>query len=140
MGLSVSSSSWGLGRATVCDCGTPWTFLLLFFVIKLYPCFEILNKHLMNLYLINLNLILYHLDSGGRFSFISPNSQSSGSLLEKGGLVLIEEEEKAIDLNDIFRDQTLLNGHDAVCPERVPYLLERSLTRSYISFLFFFTR
>ena len=28
--LSVSSSSWGLGRATVCDCGTPWTFLLPF--------------------------------------------------------------------------------------------------------------
>ena len=30
-GLSVSSSSWGLGRAAVCDCGTPWTFLLPFF-------------------------------------------------------------------------------------------------------------
>ena len=29
--LSVSSSSWGLGRAAVCDCGTSWTFLL--------PCF-----------------------------------------------------------------------------------------------------
>ena len=29
--LSVSSSSWGLGRAAVCDCGTPWTFLLAFF-------------------------------------------------------------------------------------------------------------
>ena len=28
--LSVSSSSWGLGRAVVCDCGTPWTFLLPF--------------------------------------------------------------------------------------------------------------
>ena len=28
--LSVSSSSWDLGRAAVCDCGTPWTFLLLF--------------------------------------------------------------------------------------------------------------
>ena len=31
--LSVSSSSWCLGRAAVCDCGTPWTFLLPF----LYP-------------------------------------------------------------------------------------------------------
>ena len=31
--LSVSSSSWGLGRAAVCDCGTPWTFLLPFFYI-----------------------------------------------------------------------------------------------------------
>ena len=30
MVLSVSSSSWCLGRAAVCDCGTPWTFLLLF--------------------------------------------------------------------------------------------------------------
>ena len=29
--LSVSSSSWGLGRAAVCDCGTPSTFLLPFF-------------------------------------------------------------------------------------------------------------
>ena len=29
--LSVSSSSWGLGRVAVCDCGTPWTFLLPFF-------------------------------------------------------------------------------------------------------------
>ena len=28
--LSVSSSSWGLGRDAVCDCGTPWTFLLPF--------------------------------------------------------------------------------------------------------------
>ena len=24
-------SSWGLRRAAVCDCGTPWTFLLPFF-------------------------------------------------------------------------------------------------------------
>ena len=29
--LSVSSSSLGLGRAAVCDCCTPWTFLLLLF-------------------------------------------------------------------------------------------------------------
>ena len=33
--LSVSSSSWGLGRAVFCDCGTPWTFLLPFFDTKL---------------------------------------------------------------------------------------------------------
>ena len=32
LGLSVSSSSWGLGRAAVCDCGTPWTFLLPFLI------------------------------------------------------------------------------------------------------------
>ena len=30
--LSVSSSSWGLGKTAVCDCGTPWTFLLPFFL------------------------------------------------------------------------------------------------------------
>ena len=30
--MSVSSSSWGLGRAAVCNCGTPWTFLLPFFL------------------------------------------------------------------------------------------------------------
>ena len=30
--LSVSSSSWGLRRAAVCDCGTPWTFLLPLFL------------------------------------------------------------------------------------------------------------
>ena len=28
--LSVSSSSWCLGKAAVCNCGTPWTFLLPF--------------------------------------------------------------------------------------------------------------
>ena len=30
--LSVSSSSWCLGRAAVCDCGTPWTFLSSLFI------------------------------------------------------------------------------------------------------------
>ena len=40
--LSVSSSSLGLGRAAVCDCGTPWTFLLPFLVI------------------IEISLLLYH--------------------------------------------------------------------------------
>ena len=29
--LSVSSSSWCLGMAAVCECGTPWAFLLPFF-------------------------------------------------------------------------------------------------------------
>ena len=29
--MSVFSSSWCLGRAAVCDCGTPWTFFLPFF-------------------------------------------------------------------------------------------------------------
>ena len=31
--MSVSSSSWGLGRAAVCDCGTPWTFALPFWMV-----------------------------------------------------------------------------------------------------------
>ena len=29
----VFSSFWGLGRAAVCDCGTPWTFPLTFFAL-----------------------------------------------------------------------------------------------------------
>ena len=32
--LSVSSSSWCLGRAAVCDCGTPWNFLLPFLIYQ----------------------------------------------------------------------------------------------------------
>ena len=35
--LSVSSSSLCLGRAVVCDYGTPWTFLLPFFVVENQP-------------------------------------------------------------------------------------------------------
>ena len=44
MDLSVSSSSWGLGRGSVCDCGTPWSFLLPFFVsVTRKPHFSIFN-------------------------------------------------------------------------------------------------
>ena len=32
--LLVSSSSWGLGGAAVCGCGTPWAFILTFFYGK----------------------------------------------------------------------------------------------------------
>ena len=35
--LSVSSSSWRLGWAAVCDCGIPWTFLLPFLRPGLVP-------------------------------------------------------------------------------------------------------
>ena len=35
--LSVSSSSWCLGRAAVCDYGTPWTFHLPFFAVRACP-------------------------------------------------------------------------------------------------------
>ena len=33
--LSVSSSSWCLGRAVSCNCGTPWIFLLSCFHMEL---------------------------------------------------------------------------------------------------------
>ena len=36
--LSVSSSSLCLGRAAVCDCGTPWTFLLPFVFFLIHYC------------------------------------------------------------------------------------------------------
>ena len=38
--MSVSSSSWCLGRAAACDYGTPWTFLLSF----LYTVYERVYK------------------------------------------------------------------------------------------------
>ena len=34
-GFVVSSSSWCLRRAAVCDCGIPWTFLLPFFTSRI---------------------------------------------------------------------------------------------------------
>ena len=45
-GLSVSSSSWCLGRAAVCDYGTPWTFHLpfFFFFFYLYHSLNILSE------------------------------------------------------------------------------------------------
>ena len=55
--------------------------------------------------------------------FISPSLQASSPPLEKDGLVFVEEEEKANVLNDIFRDKTVLNEHDAVLPEIAPYLV-----------------
>ena len=39
-----SSSSWGLGRAAFCDCGTPWTFLLPFFFFFLYILVNLFSK------------------------------------------------------------------------------------------------
>ena len=36
-GFVCFSSAWCLGRAAVCDCGTPWTFLLPLFVIVALP-------------------------------------------------------------------------------------------------------
>ena len=59
---------------------------------------------------------------------VSSSSQSSSPPLEKDSLVFVEEEEKASVLNDLFRDQTLLNDHEAVLTKMVPYLVERSLS------------
>ena len=47
--LSVSSFSWYLGRAAVCDYGIPWTFLLSFFFFFFFFFFflvEITLTHL----------------------------------------------------------------------------------------------
>ena len=41
--MSGSSSSWGLGRAAVCDCDTPWTFLLLVFNLTSRYLDDLLN-------------------------------------------------------------------------------------------------
>ena len=83
----------------------------------------------MRLYLINLNLILHYLNSGGHFSsLLSPLLLKPSPPLEKEGLVFVKEEEKANVLNDFFRDQTLLNDRDAVLPEIASYLDERCLS------------
>ena len=39
--LSVSSTSWCLERAVVCDCGIPWTFLLPFFCFRTFVRFAL---------------------------------------------------------------------------------------------------
>ena len=46
----ISSSSWCLGRAAVCDCGTPCTFLLPFFIMnaQIYKMFLILSNVLLD--------------------------------------------------------------------------------------------
>ena len=36
----VSSSFWGLGRAAVCDCGTPWTSLTFVFTLCCYVVYS----------------------------------------------------------------------------------------------------
>ena len=61
-------------------------------------------------------------------SLIFPSSQASSPPLEKDGLVFIEEEEKANVLNDFFRDQTILNDHDATLSEIAPYLVDRCIS------------
>ena len=43
--LSVSSSARCLGRAAVCDCGTPWTFILLFLYVSFLSIYLYLNAY-----------------------------------------------------------------------------------------------
>ena len=40
MFLSFFSSSWCRGLAAVCDCGIPWTFLLIFFILAKAGIFD----------------------------------------------------------------------------------------------------
>ncbi|MCG8049110.1 MAG: reverse transcriptase domain-containing protein [Candidatus Thiodiazotropha endolucinida] len=61
-------------------------------------------------------------------SFISPTTGSTSPPLEKDGLVFDDDQEKSNLLNDFFRDQTLLNDHDAVLPEMPPYSVENNLS------------
>ena len=59
--LSVSSFSWGLGRAADCDCGTPWTFLLPFLYFQLLLYLQISNW--LNVIFTHLCQVDYHLNS-----------------------------------------------------------------------------
>ena len=53
-GVVCFSSSWCLGRAAVCDCGTPWTFSLTFFCIRIKTQISI-NNRIMKTCLYNLD-------------------------------------------------------------------------------------
>ena len=48
--LSVSTASWCLGRAAVCDCGTPWNFLLPFLLVEClrFLCCCFFNRPIQN--------------------------------------------------------------------------------------------
>ena len=67
--LSVFSSSWCLGRAAVCDCGTPWTFLSPFF-LRYIGYRNFINdfiKHVSLLILVHVRLLSYFLLLCGLF-------------------------------------------------------------------------
>ena len=57
--MSVSSSSWGLGRAAVCDCGTPWTFLLPYFGRRVFDSTKHRAHDLINI-TTDLRLVIYY--------------------------------------------------------------------------------
>ena len=73
--FSVSSSSWCLGRAAGCYCGTPWTFLLPFFS---KTATEIFNVYV----LVNTNQVMSRLGKSlcGIFSRIEKNINVSPTL------------------------------------------------------------
>ena len=58
--LSVSSSSWCLGWAAVCDCGTPWAFLLPFLTshrtLVVYVLISVLYVLHFVLFYVNVNM------------------------------------------------------------------------------------
>lgn len=60
-------------------------------------------------------------------TFISPNSKSSIPPLEVDGTVYSDELDKANVLNDFFRDQTLLDEHNATLPDIPPYTVNNIL-------------
>ena len=68
--LSVSSSSWCLGRAVVDDCGTPWTFLLPFF-IQLHRKCTYNRSHEQNVFRVFIIRIQNHNTFVRNFSFLS---------------------------------------------------------------------
>ena len=53
--LVLSVSSWCLGRATVCDCGIPWTFL--------YPFLIWCNGHLIKEHILGFSCPLHHFEN-----------------------------------------------------------------------------
>ena len=60
--------------------------------------------------------------------FIAPNSKSSIPPLKTNGQIYAEECDKAIILNDFFKDQTLLNERNAEIHDIHSYPVDRPLS------------
>lgn len=60
-------------------------------------------------------------------SVISPNSNTSIPPLEKEGIIISDELEKANALNDFFREQTLVDDNNAEIPTIAPYDVDSEL-------------
>ena len=50
-------------------------------------------------------------------SVIAPNSKSSIPPLEKDGILIVDDVDKANVLNDFFRDQTIINDNGVELPQ-----------------------